>query len=94
MLKRGNTLSAWNDISCETIRKSFKSCALTTTALDGDEDDHIHFFKPEGNPFVVILGYIAEATPTEMVIDEDAEGDEEIDVLFVLFEIFLSEKCC
>ena len=26
-------LSAWNDISCETFRKSFKSCALTT-ALD------------------------------------------------------------
>ena len=31
-------LSGWNDISCETIRKSFKSCAMTT-ALDGDEDD-------------------------------------------------------
>ena len=28
-------LSAWNDISCETIRKSFKSCALTT-ALYGN----------------------------------------------------------
>ena len=73
-------LSAWNDISCETIRKSFKSCALTT-ALDGDEDDQIHCFKPEENPFVAILGDIAEATPTEMLIDEDEEGDEEIDVL-------------
>ena len=39
-------LSSWNDISCETIQKSFKSCALTT-ALDGDEDDQIHCFKPE-----------------------------------------------
>ena len=29
---------AWNNISCETIRKSLKSCALTI-ALDGDEDD-------------------------------------------------------
>ena len=37
-------LSSWNDISCETIRKSFKSYALTT-ALDGDEDDQIHCFK-------------------------------------------------
>ena len=32
-------LSALNDISCETIRKSFKSCALTTAL---DEDDQIH----------------------------------------------------
>ena len=63
-------LSAWNDISCETIRKSFKSCALTT-ALVGDEDDQIHYFKPEKNPFVAILGDIAEATPTEMLIGED-----------------------
>ena len=67
---------AWNDISCETIRKSFKSCALTI-ALDWDEDDQIHFFKPEENAFVPIFGDIAEATPTEMLIDED----EEIDVL-------------
>ena len=74
-------LSAWNDISCETIRKSFKSCALTTTALDGDEDDHIHRFKPKENPFVAIFGDVAEATPTEMLIDDDEEGDEEIDVL-------------
>ena len=73
-------LSAWNDISFETIRKSCKSCALTT-ALDGDEDDKIHCFKPEENPFVAILGDNAEATPTEMLIDEDKEGDKEIDVL-------------
>ena len=74
-------LSAWNYISCETIRKSFKSCALTT-ALDGNEDDQIHYFKSEENPFVPVLGDIAEATPTEMLIDvEDEEGDEEIDVL-------------
>ena len=82
-------LSTWNDISCETIRKSFKSCALTTALKqrfghphphDGNEDDQIHCFKPEENPFVAILGDIAEATPTEMLIDEDEEGDEEIDV--------------
>ena len=47
----------------------------------GDEDDQIHCFKPEENPFVAILGDIAEATPTEMLIDEDEEGDEEIDIL-------------
>ena len=51
-------LRSWNDISCETIRKSFKSCALTT-ALDGDEDVQIQRFKPEENPFVAIFGDIA-----------------------------------
>ena len=73
-------LRAWNDISCETIRKSFKSCALTT-APDGDGDDQIQCLKPEENPFVAILGDIAEVTPTKMLIDEDEEVDEEIDVL-------------
>ena len=72
-------LSAWNDMSCEAIRKSLKSCALTT-ALDRDEDDQIHCFKPEENPFIAILGDIAEATPTEMLLIDEDEGDEEIDV--------------
>ena len=45
--------------------------------MHGDEDDQIHRFKPAENPFVATLGDIAEATPTEMLIDED----EEIDVL-------------
>ena len=59
-------------------------------------DDQIHCFTPEENQFVANLGDIAEATPTDMLIDEDEEGDEEIDVYYydVLFEIFLSEKCC
>ena len=74
------------DISCETIRKSFKSCALTT-ALDGDEDNQIHSFKPKETPFVAILGDIAEATPTEMLIDEDEE-----DIL--LWCIILRFSCC
>ena len=69
-------LRAWNDISCKTIRKSFKSCALTT-ALNGEEDDQIQCFRPEENQFVAILGDIAEATPTKILIDED----EELDVL-------------
>ena len=73
-------LRAWNDISCETIRKSFNSCALTT-ALDWDEDVLIQRFKPEENLFVAIFGDIAEATPTKTLIDEDVEGDEAIDVL-------------
>ena len=76
-------LSAWNDISFETIRMSFKSCALTT-ALVVDEDDQIHCFKPEENPFVAILGDIAETTPIKMLIDEDEEADKEIDVLCIM----------
>ena len=80
--RRMNTM-CMERISCETIRKSFKSCALTT-ALDEDEDDQIHCFKPEENPFVTILGDIAEVTYTKMLIDEDEEGDEGIDVYILL----------
>ena len=50
-----------------------KSYALTTT-LVGDDDDQIHCFEPEENQFVAILGDIAEATPTEMLIDEERRG--------------------
>ena len=45
------------------------------------EDDQLHCFKPAENSFLGILGDIAEASPTEMLIDEDEEGVEEIDVL-------------
>ena len=48
------------------------------SCTDGDE---IHCFKPEENPFLAILGDIAEATPTEMLIDVDEQGDEEINLL-------------
>ena len=51
---------------------------VITIALDGDEDDQIHCFKPEENTFVAIFGDIAEATPTEMLIDKDEEGDKEL----------------
>ena len=37
--------------------------------------------EPEKNPFVPSLGDIAKTTPTEILIDEDEERDEEIDVL-------------
>ena len=37
--------------------------------------------SPKKNPFVAILGDIAEATPTKMLIDEDEEGDKVIYVL-------------
>ena len=63
-----------------------------TTALDGDEDDQIYCFKPIENPFVAILGDIAEATPTEILIDEDEEGDEEIVVLLCIILDFLIRK--
>ena len=76
---------------CHAKQSESHSNLTLTTALDGDDDDQIHFFKPEENPFVAILGDIAEATPTEMLIDEDEEMDYYYDVLF---EIFLSEKCC
>ena len=66
-----------------------------TIWLYGEEDDQILSFKPEENPFVPILGDIAEATPTEMLIDEDEEGDEENDVLlWCIIWDFLITKCC
>ena len=37
--------------------------------------------EPEENQSVPSLGDIAETTATEILIDEDEEGDEEIDVL-------------
>ena len=65
-------LSAWNDIS-----HAKPSEVIQILPLDGDENDQIHCFKPKENQFVPIFGDIAEATPSEMLIDED----EEIDVL-------------
>ena len=41
-------LEAWEEISPETIKKFFKSCALNL-AIDGSEDNLIHCFK-EGEP--------------------------------------------
>uniref|UniRef100_A0A3B3CJF2 HTH CENPB-type domain-containing protein n=1 Tax=Oryzias melastigma TaxID=30732 RepID=A0A3B3CJF2_ORYME len=41
-------ISAWQEITPEMIRKSFKECGITN-ARDGSEDDLIHYFK-EGQP--------------------------------------------
>ena len=38
-------LSAWNDLCSDTIRKSFKACALTS-ALNCEKDGEIHCLKP------------------------------------------------
>ena len=40
--------SSWDQISEETIKKSFKSCGVNLP-IDGTEDDSIHCFK-EGQP--------------------------------------------
>jgi len=39
--------TAWEELPEELISKSFKTCGITT-AIDGSEDDQIHYFKPEG----------------------------------------------
>ena len=67
-------LSAWNNISYEAIRKSFKYFALTT-ALDGDEE--------WPNPLLQAEILIDEGKTKKLMYYYD-----------VLFEIFLSEKCC
>ena len=40
--------NAWNELPKELIRRSFKSCAITTST-DGSEDHLIHCFKKEGS---------------------------------------------
>ena len=40
--------NSWDSIPSDTVKNSFKSCAITT-ALDGSEDSSIHCFK-EGQP--------------------------------------------
>ena len=37
-------LDSWMELPSESIRKSFKACALTS-ATDGSEDKEIHCFK-------------------------------------------------
>ena len=41
-------LEAWDELLCESIKRSFVSCALAT-AMDGSQDDEIHCLK-EGQP--------------------------------------------
>ena len=37
--------------------------------------------EPEENPLVSTLGDIAETIPTDILIDQDEEADEEIQIL-------------
>ena len=51
-------LDSWNQLSSETISKSFKACALTS-AIDGSEDNNIHCLK-EGQPCHSGLSMLAQ----------------------------------
>ena len=39
--------AAWEKVSSELVKKSFKTCGVTNAA-DGSEDDQIHCFKSNG----------------------------------------------
>ena len=51
-------LDSWNQLSSETISKSFKACALTS-AIDGSKDNNIHRLK-EGQPCHSGLSMLAQ----------------------------------
>ena len=51
-------LDSWNQLSSETISKSFKACALTS-AIDGSEDNNIHSLK-QGQPCHSGLSMLAQ----------------------------------
>ena len=51
-------LDSWNQLSSETISKSFKACALTS-AIDGSEDNNINCLK-EGQPCHSGLSMLAQ----------------------------------
>ena len=54
-------LKAWGEISLETIKRSFNSCALNL-ATDTSEDTLIHFFK-EGEPYKAGKGILQSQLP-------------------------------
>ena len=88
-------LDSWNQLSSEIICKSFKACALTSAIDGSDDKDIHCFKKHAGlemlaeqielatgqeeNPFQVDPNEITEAAPQELIVDEDEEGDSDID---------------
>ena len=93
-------LDSWKELPAELIRKSFKTCALTS-ATDGSEDKEIHCFKEhqpcqaglamlneqiqlvnetEDNPFIPDAEEMIDAAPLETIVDEDEEGDSDIEI--------------
>ena len=80
-------LDSWNQPSSEIICKSFKACALTS-AIDGSDDAGLEMLAEqielatgrEENPFQVDPDEITEAAPQELIVNEDEEGDSDIDI--------------
>ena len=80
-------LKSLDELTHETIVKSFKACALNIP-VDGNEDEKIHCLKKNQpchsgkskiNPFDVPYD-VYEATPQFFTVDENSEKDIDIEV--------------
>ena len=65
---------AWSSISEETIKNSFRTCAITTNT-DGSDDDHIHCFKA-GQPCEAGRSELLTAME-KMIATRNQEVDED-----------------
>ena len=75
-------IEAWSKLSKQLIIDSFKTCGLNL-AIDGSEDERIHFFKKEGacpdgsarlkESLQIISEEASQSNPFEHVTDSDVE---------------------
>ena len=81
--------SSWDAISTEMIKKSFKSCAITTSA-DGSEDNLIHCFK-EGEP--CIAGRSLLSQEMERLQDDNNDDSDPFAAMSDQEEVENNEVC-
>ena len=79
-------IDAWEGLSADLIRASFKSCGITNN-VDGTEDELVHCFKPHG-PIpeglqVLKAQTIADVQPP-VAIPEDEHDEQEVQMLEVV----------
>ena len=81
-------VDAWDGLSPDLIRNSFKSCGITNKA-DGTEDDLIHCFKPDGpipEGLAQLKAQAATVVEPPVLEPEDWHADEE-EVMMALEEV-------
>ena len=78
-------LDSLNQLSSETISKSFKACALTS-AIDGSEDNNIHCLK-EGQPCHSGLSMLAQQIELANETEDNPFRSDDITTA-------LQDECC
>lgn len=79
-------VDAWESLSADLIRSSFKSCGITNS-VDGSEDDSIHCFKPHGpipEGFQVLKAQSPENVQPPVIVPEDGHDEQEEQMLEVV----------